>query len=580
MRVSHKTCIAGLLYFFTAWAMIALTSSGRDIAAVWPANAILVALMLQSPKPHWRPILIVGLLANIMANLVTRGTLLGPFLFGAANMVEVFVAAWSLRAKIGDGMLRKPESVGRLLFWAGLVAPGASAPLGAVTAWLVLDAPFASTLATWFFADALGLLVFTPFFAALFKGEFVRCFSSKSWPGRGETLFLQGLVLATAVGVFQTDHLPVLFLLPIPILLVTFRAGWLGTKMSIMLVAVVVAVATINGSGPIGLTTLDPLGRAYFAQFYLAALLLTQLPIAASLASRADLIDQLARSQKSVHMLAEQSEILLISLNRFGMIVRVVGASRQLLDRDDTALVGKGLEALAEPLSEKLIDAFRDIVDIDGFDQTLIVPSPRDPNCWLQARFHVIEGEEPSDFEVALTIQDVTDRKRKESQLMEMAHVDAMTGLLNRAGFADAAQRAMTRARDGGLFLAMIDVDRFKLINDNLGHAAGDAVLVTIAKTMKDYLRSSDIIGRLGGDEFTIIFSNITEAQAHEACNRLVTSIAEAPAILPEGGQVTVNISCGVACWHTGMDLETLKSTADAALYEAKRNGRNRAVAA
>ena len=126
----------------------------------------------------------------------------------------------------------------------------------------------------------------------------------------------------------------------------------------------------------------------------------------------------------------------------------------------------------------------------------------------------------------------------------------------------------------------MIDVDRFKLINDNLGHAAGDAVLVTIARTMKDYLRSSDIIGRLGGDEFTIIFSNVTEAQAHEACNRLVTSIAEAPAKLPEGGKVTVNISCGVARWHAGMDLESLKATADAALYEAKRNGRNRAVAA
>ena len=411
MRVSRKTCFAGLLYFVTAWAMIVLTSSGRDIAAVWPANAILVALMLQSPKAQWRPVLIVGFLANILANLVTRGTLTGPFLFGAANMVEVFVAAWSLQAKIGDGILRRPESVGRLLFWAGLVAPAVSAPLGAATAWLVLGAPFLSSLMTWYFTDALGLLVFTPFFAALFKGEFARCFRSKNWHGRGERLLLQGLVLVTAIGVFQTDHLPVLFLIPMPILLVTFRVGWLGTKMSVMLVAVVVAVAVIDGSGPIGLASLDPMGRAYFAQFYLASLLLTQLPIAASLASRADLIDQLARSQKSVQVLAEQSDILLLSLNRAGVILRVVGAARNLLDRPEAALVGKGLDVLAAPLRDKLMDAFRDIVDIDGFDQTLTVPSPRDPNRWLQARFHVIEADHPSEVEVALTIQDVTDAR-------------------------------------------------------------------------------------------------------------------------------------------------------------------------
>ncbi len=155
-----------------------------------------------------------------------------------------------------------------------------------------------------------------------------------------------------------------------------------------------------------------------------------------------------------------------------------------------------------------------------------------------------------------------------------------MTGLLNRAGFIDKAHRALAQSTEGAAFLAMIDVDRFKLINDNLGHQAGDIVLTAIAEQMRSHLRSTDVIGRLGGDEFAILLTDVTRSQAHEACERLVSSIGGMTVALPEGKSVTVNISCGMAGWTSGVKLEELKHNADMALYEAKRGGRNRAVAA
>lgn len=580
-KLSFTIMLAGLLYFALAAAMIALTGNGGEIAALWPANAVLVALMLQSPRATWRHILAAGFFANIAANVVTRGSAFGPALFGISNMVEVFIVAWGMHAAIAkDRILRQPNSLWRFLFWAGMAGPAISSVLGATTAWVTFDQPFLSAMGTWYAADALGLIVFTPFFFALFGGEFVQCFKSKSVKQRLKMLSLQALVLATAAVVFHTDHLPILFLVPLPIMLVTFRQGWLGTKMAVMIVAIVVTVATIDGSGPIMLADTGSLPHVFFAQFYLAALLILQMPVAAALASRSELIDRLAKSEEATHLLAERAELLILSLNRTGHCIKVVGAAKPLTGKTEAELLGTGIENLWPEIGDQLFASFRDMMDYDSFDQSLEFAAPGRAHRWLEAKFRILEADRLANFEAVLTIQDITDRKRREGELVTQAHVDGMTGLFNRAGFTDKAQRQIAQAKEGDLFLVMIDVDRFKLINDNLGHASGDAVLTAIACQMQGLLRSTDIIGRLGGDEFAIVLNNITREQAHDACDRIVASIADTPVALPEGKSVTVNISCGVSQWQGGQTLEQLKHDADMALYEAKRGGRNKAVAA
>jgi len=580
-KIIFQVLIAGLLYLALAAATITLTSNGRDIATLWPANAVLVALMLQNPREAWRHILVAGFLANIVANVVTRDSALGPALFGISNMVEVFIVAWGMHTSVAaDGILRRPSSLWRFLFWAVLVGPAISSVLGAATAWLTFDQPFLTAMGTWYGADALGLVVFTPFFFALFRGNFVRFFRGMSRQQRLEMISLQALVLLTAALVFHTSHLPILFLVPLPIMLVTFRQGWLGTKMAVMMVAIVVTVATVHGVGPIMLADIGHFPRAFFSQFYLAALLMMQMPVAAALTSRSELIEKLAKSEEAVHLLADRAEILILSLNRSGQCIKVVGAAKRFMGKSEADLLGRGIETLGPEIGDQLFAAFKDVMDYDSFDQALEFPAPGNAQLWLEAKFRVLEADRLANFEAVLTMQDITDRKRREGELVTQAHVDGMTGLLNRAGFTDKAQRQIAQATEGDLFLVMIDVDRFKLINDNLGHASGDAVLTAIAKQMRGHLRSTDIIGRLGGDEFAIVLTNISCEQAIDACDRLVASIAEKPIDLQEGKSVKVNISCGVAQWKEGENLEQLKHTADMALYEAKRGGRNKAVAA
>ncbi len=573
--------IAGLLYFALAVATILLTSNGNEVAPFWPANAVLAALILLAPRERWRHIVLAGFIANLVANALTRSSLVGPVLFGVANMVELLVLAWGMGAPIdAEENMRRPSALVRVLLWAGIIAPASSALLGAATAWLAFGQPFLTAMGLWMLADSLGLLLFAPFFLSLFRGEVSACLRSKTSRQLTEMLALQAAVLLTALMVFRTPSLPLLFVMPLPIMLVTFRLGWLATKAAVMIVAVVVGIAIVDGTGPFANAYIAGVPPVIVAQIYLASLLLMQMPVAAALTSRAELIERFAKSEKSVRLLAEQSQILLLRLDGAGRFIGVFGAARTLIGRSDRELLGQGFDALVPELSEPLAQAFAETIDDDGFDQVLEFAAPGKPGRWREARFRVLEPDRRAGFEVGLTIQDITDRKRRERELVKRAHVDGMTGLLNRAGFIEKAELRLGRAADGRVFMAMVDVDRFKLINDNLGHAAGDIVLQTIATQMKGHLRATDIIGRLGGDEFAIMLTDMEFDDARSACDRLVAAIAASPVTLPQGAPVSVRISCGVARWNGKDGLDRLQHEADMALYEAKRGGRNRSVAA
>lgn len=578
---SPQIWMAGLLYFALAVATILLTSNGNEVVPFWPANAVLAALILLSPRERWRHIVTAGFIANLAANALTRSSFVGPVLFGVANMVELLVLAWGMGAPInGEETMRRPSTLARVLLWAGVIAPASSALLGAATAALVFGQPFLAAMKVWMLADSLGLLLFAPFFLSLFRGDVSGCLRGKTKSQLAEMIALQALVLMTALLVFRTPSLPLLFVMPLPVMLATFRLGWVATKMAVMIVAVVVGIAIVDGTGPFATAQLAVVPPVIIAQIYLASLLLMHMPVAAALTSRAELIERFAKSEKSVRLLAEQSQILLLRLDGSGRFVGVFGAASTLIGRSEGELLGRGFDALVPEVGEPLAQAFSETIDAEGFDQVVEFPAPGKPGRWREARFRVLESDRLAGFEVGLTIQDITDRKRRERELVKRAHVDGMTGLLNRAGFLEKAQLRLGRAADGDVFMAIIDVDRFKLINDNLGHAAGDIVLQTIAGQMKSHLRATDIIGRLGGDEFAIMLTDLEFDEARSACDRLVAAIAASPVTLPQGAFVSVRISCGVARWNGTDSLDKLQHEADMALYEAKRGGRNRAVAA
>ncbi len=172
---------------------------------------------------------------------------------------------------------------------------------------------------------------------------------------------------------------------------------------------------------------------------------------------------------------------------------------------------------------------------------------------------------------------DVSGEREVEAQLHHMAHHDVLTGLLNRFSLKSRLDQALAAARrEGGqVALLFIDLDRFKVINDTLGHHIGDQLLIEIARRLQGSVRDSDVVARLGGDEFVIMLAGIEHTSSVAmVAEKLVLAISEACTI--DGHNLYTTPSIGIALFPTdGPDGETLMKNADSAMYHAKTAGRN-----
>jgi len=164
-----------------------------------------------------------------------------------------------------------------------------------------------------------------------------------------------------------------------------------------------------------------------------------------------------------------------------------------------------------------------------------------------------------------------------------LATHDSLTGLLNRREFERIISEEHERAKRFGRSYAIIilDLDHFKSINDKYGHPAGDHVLKSVAKRIRQQLRSIDRVARIGGEEFAVVLTEVDHVTASEVARRIVESMGRTPITLPDGTNLTVTVSAGSASMpKNAPDPVALVQVADKALYEAKARGRNQAVAA
>lgn len=172
---------------------------------------------------------------------------------------------------------------------------------------------------------------------------------------------------------------------------------------------------------------------------------------------------------------------------------------------------------------------------------------------------------------------DITERKRYEEQIKHQAYHDALTGLPNRFLFHDRLSQALAHASRNHEMLAVmfLDLDRFKLINDSLGHAVGDQLLQAVARRLTGCLRKVDTVSRLGGDEFTVIIPQITREKDAAKVARKIISALFSPFVL-NGHEFFITTSIGISLYPTdGTDIETLIKNADTAMYRAKEKGGN-----
>jgi diguanylate cyclase (GGDEF)-like protein len=189
-----------------------------------------------------------------------------------------------------------------------------------------------------------------------------------------------------------------------------------------------------------------------------------------------------------------------------------------------------------------------------------------------------LQGWQLAAGEWALSLEDVTSRRAVERRAEALAHQDALTGLANRRVFGDRLAAALAQSERTGRSIAVLclDLDRFKSVNDTLGHAFGDTLLRTVAERIRSVVRQADTIARLGGDEFAILQAGVGQPGAATAlAQRLVDLIGRSYVL--DGHLVNTGVSVGVAVGPAdAADPDQLLRNADLALYEAKAGGRGR----
>ena len=228
---------------------------------------------------------------------------------------------------------------------------------------------------------------------------------------------------------------------------------------------------------------------------------------------------------------------------------------------NDTALMQQGI---------------RDVIAGQTADYCQIYPcEATEGKRWFRVNLTPLHETPPHG--VLVTHFDITERMQAEEQLTQLAHYDSLTRLPNRFLFRDRLHSALSMARrnDWQLAVLFVDLDRFKAINDTLGHLAGDGLLQQAARRIQACIRESDTVGRLGGDEFALVLAELAQPQGATLVARKVVNALARPFVL-DGTEVFVTASIGITLFPTDADdVDALIRNADTAMYRAKESGRN-----
>ena len=276
----------------------------------------------------------------------------------------------------------------------------------------------------------------------------------------------------------------------------------------------------------------------------------------------------------------EHSAVGMLLSDRHGRTTIVNAAYLQIVGREEAELIGRQGSDWVHPDDAEKAAAPRAAMlrgEHDSYSHEHRVQRPDGTVRWVDKTVSLIRGADGGPAFFLGQVQDVTDRKHAEAELAHQAFHDPLTGLANRALLIDRITQALARAHRGtGTVAALfLDVDQFKVVNDSIGHAAGDELLVQVAQRLEGVVRSGDTLARIGGDEFVIVCEGVADADDHvELLGVRVAEAVRAPFTLA-GREVKVTLSGGIARAEVGADAESLLRDADAAMYQAKERGRN-----
>lgn len=292
--------------------------------------------------------------------------------------------------------------------------------------------------------------------------------------------------------------------------------------------------------------------------------------------------ESLKVSESNYRFIAENMKDILITVNHKGIIKylspsfeKITGYSyKDYINRE----IAKLIEYIHPNQYRPIKKAFKELVlgkeNHNIFEYQFL---KRDGQyIWLEANVNTIYNEN-GDFEkLVLVARDIIQRKHFQSQLETLAYYDYLTNIPNRRYFMEKLSSEISRANDTNQLLALmyLDIDYFKNINDKLGHHIGDMLLVMLTRRIQNILRDTDILARIGGDEFAIILSNLSSSTEAQIIGERIAKKLQEPWYI-EGHTFQTTSSIGIACYFKdGTKPQTLVCNADKALYKAKENGR------
>jgi diguanylate cyclase (GGDEF)-like protein/PAS domain S-box-containing protein len=525
------------------------------------------------------------------------------------NTAEILAAAWPLRALITNAReLSLPRPFLRFLAYAVLLAPLLSSLLFA--GHLAVTGQFsARSLLGWSLGHALGMATVAPLTLALCgRNGLVRFFQRANLL---ELVLGVALIILTTVVVFRESQYPLLFLIFPPVMVAALRSGFAGTAFVLIIVAVIAAVMTHYGHGPLVLVAPEGSGINPYniLQVFIGVLLLTCFPVAVTMSALRHNQRSERKLRNRLRLLAEHSSDAIVLTDLDGRRLYASPQIREIIGQEPGEFLrGSFRDQLGPEHAATLQEQLAQMARRQGGKATITFPVRRADGTrrWVEARIKHFLDEDFMllDFDVdpdialnrgrsgkegfIVTLRDVTRRHRAEQdlesanrKLASMAWKDGLTGLGNRRRFdqllADGWEQC--RLAQSPLSVIMVDVDHFKRYNDQYGHQEGDQCLLVVARTIAGCLRrEQDCAARYGGEEFGLVLPGVGATGADEVAERIRQGLQQLE--LPHAGSPlgVVTVSVGTAtCVPTGDGRpEDLVNAADRALYGSKAEGRNR----
>ncbi|HEX4046179.1 MAG TPA: EAL domain-containing protein, partial [Gammaproteobacteria bacterium] len=289
---------------------------------------------------------------------------------------------------------------------------------------------------------------------------------------------------------------------------------------------------------------------------------------------------QLQEQQIHLNTLFNNTEVGIILLQLNGQAMKANASFGELLGYSDNDATTINFYDLIDPIEAKNLQQNIQCL-LDGrspFYQTELQCFYKNGNpVWVKLTLSLVRDTTSKPVYYIAQMQNLTLQKRAEERLSHMAYHDALTGLANRNKLEQFITHVLATGRrhQQEFALLFLDLDRFKNINDTIGHTAGDLILQVIAGRLQSTVRNTDMVARLGGDEFVLLITDVKKAEAVALiAEKVLTNILKT--IVVKGQEIYLTTSIGISLFpHDGQNMQTLMKNADLALYRAKEHGRN-----